>query len=505
MVTDAQVKRLMKLIQTEETLAVAASKAGMDEKTARRYRDAGQLPSQLRTEHTWRTRPDSFEQVWPGLEAMLKVNDGLEAKTLFEHLQREHPGRFPDGQLRTLQRRVKVWRALEGPSREVYFPQRHAPGQLCQSDFTHMSSLGVTIQRQPFEHMVYHFVLTYSNWETARICFSESFESLTAGLQDALWELGGVPVAHQTDCLTAAVHKLDHPEDFTSRYNGLLTHCGLEGRKTNPSSPHENGDVEQRHHRFFRAVEQSLMLRGSCDFASRDDYAAFLRQVLTQLNASRQDKLAEELSVLRTLPARRLEDYTRLEVRVSPFSTIRVSHNTYSVHSRLKGERVQVRLFADHVDVYYAQRHLEHIPRLRGKGGHRIQYRHIIDQLVRKPGAFANYRYRDDLFPTTHFRVAYDLLRKAHVDQVASREYLLILELAALESEVQVDAILRRLIDTGQRLSADRVKAELVAGDDDPGPVVSVTVPPVDLQIYDSLLSSDSKLSSSHVGQAVAQ
>ena len=138
MVTDAQVKRLMRLMQTEETLAIAATKAGMDEKTARKYRDAEQLPSQMKTEHTWRTRPDPFEQVWPGLEQMLGVNDGLEAKTLFEFLQREHPGRFPDGQLRTLQRRVKVWRALEGPSKEVYFAQVHEPGQLCQSDFTHI-------------------------------------------------------------------------------------------------------------------------------------------------------------------------------------------------------------------------------------------------------------------------------------------------------------------------------------------------------------------------------
>jgi hypothetical protein len=498
MVTDAQVKRLMRMIQTEETLAIAAAKAGMDEKTARKYRDAEQLPSQMKTEHTWRTRPDPFEQVWPDLEQMLGVNDGLEAKTLFEFLQREHPGRFPDGQLRTLQRRIKVWRALEGPSREVYFAQIHEPGQMCQSDFTHMSSLGVTIQRQPFEHMVYHFVLTYSNWETARICFSESFESLTAGLQDALWELGGVPVAHQTDCLTAAVQKLDHPEDFTRRYRGLLDHYGLQGRKTNPSSPHENGDIEQRHHRFHRAIGQSLMLRGSCDFATRDDYAAFLRKVLEQLNAGRQDKLAEELKVLRTVPARRLEDYTRLQVRVSRFSTIRVSDNTYSVHSRLRDERVQVRLFADPVDVYYAQRHLERIPRLRGKGGHRIQYRHIIDQLVRKPGAFANYRYRDDLFPTTHFRVAYDLLRRTHTEAAASREYLLILELAALESETQVDAILRRLIDTQQRLSVERVKQLLAIGIEDPGPAASVTVPPIDLLIYDSLLSS------SHVTQAVA-
>ena len=257
MVTDVQVRRLMKLIQSEDTLSLAAAKAGMDEKTARTYRRAGKLPSQLRAERSWRTWPDIFDEVWADLKHQLELNPGLEAKSLFQHLQRQHPGRFQDGQLRTLQRRIKRWRALEGPGKEVFFPQEHEPGALCQSDFTDLSGLGVTIQGVPFEHLVHHFVMTYSNWEAATICFSESFESLSAGLQNALWTLGGVPRAHQTDCLTAAVHKLDHPEDFTERYNALMRHYGLEPRKTNPASPHENGDVEQRHHRFYRALDQA--------------------------------------------------------------------------------------------------------------------------------------------------------------------------------------------------------------------------------------------------------
>ena len=100
-------------------------------------------------------------------EQMVEANPGLEAKTLFEALQREHPGRFADGQLRTLQRRLKHWRATEGPGREVFFAQQHVPGRLGQSDFTHMSELGITIGGQSFPHLLYHFVLTYSNWETA--------------------------------------------------------------------------------------------------------------------------------------------------------------------------------------------------------------------------------------------------------------------------------------------------------------------------------------------------
>jgi len=189
----------------EITCAVAAAKTGMDEKTARKYVHAGMLPSELKKEHTWRTRADPFKETWAELRTKLALNPGLEAKTLFDDLQVRFPGKFADGQLRTLQRQVKRWRALEGPSQEIFFPQLHRPGELAQSDYTHMGKLSFTIGHQPLDNLIYHFVLTYSNWETGSICFSESFESLSEGLQAALWELEGVPQAHQTDRLTAAV------------------------------------------------------------------------------------------------------------------------------------------------------------------------------------------------------------------------------------------------------------------------------------------------------------
>ena len=221
MVTDEQVRRLMRQLRNGKSLVVSAARAGMDEKTARRYRGAGRLPSELRAEHDWRTRLDPFEAVWQEVRPLLKREPRLEAKTLFEDLQRRYPGRFSDGQLRTLQRRVKQWRATEGPMKEVMFAQRYHPGKLCESDFTHMTSLGITLGAQAFPHMIYHFVLPYSNWETGTVCFSESFESLSEGLQNALWELGGVPEAHRTDQLTTAVHKTDHPQEFTQRYRTI--------------------------------------------------------------------------------------------------------------------------------------------------------------------------------------------------------------------------------------------------------------------------------------------
>ena len=201
MVTDRQMRRLVSLLQDGQSLQVSADKAGMDRGTARKYRMAGQLPSVLRTDHGWRTRANPFVAVWPWVVEQLSLNPGLEAKTLLEALQRAHGGHFADGQLRTLQRQVKRWRGLEGPGQEVYFAQVHHPGQLCQSDFSHMTPLGVTIAGRTFAHLIYHFVLTYSNWEAFTLCYSESFESLSEGLQSALWELGGVPQGHRTDCL----------------------------------------------------------------------------------------------------------------------------------------------------------------------------------------------------------------------------------------------------------------------------------------------------------------
>jgi len=490
MVEDQQVKKLMDMLQKEKTLSLAAAKSGMDEKTARKYRRMRKLPSEVKVDHTWQTRKDPFEEVWDDIRAKLTVNGGLEAKTLFEDLQRRFPGLFADGQLRTLQRRIKSWRALEGPPKEVFFAQVHKPGDLSQSDFTSMDSLGITIGGQFFAHLLYHFVLTSSNWETGTICFSESFESLSEGLQNALWELGGVPKSHRTDRLTTAVQKVDHPEEFTRRYDALLRHYGLQGQKTQAASPNENGDVEQRHHRFKKAVGQSLMLRGSRDFSCRDEYAVFLQKLFDQLNAGRRARFEEELEVLRRLPARRLESCKRLNgVRVGQGSTIRVNHNTYSVDSRLIGEVVNVRLYAEKVEVWYGQRLLETMPRLRGEGKYLIQYRHIIDWLVRKPGAFANYRYRGELFPSSRFRIAYDALKRRHVPLEADRQYLKILHLAAQESETLVDETLRSLIDLELPITAKVVK-ELVESGQQLEPATEISIPAVALSAYDALLSA---------------
>jgi hypothetical protein len=486
MVTDQQILRLRQALQKGMSLSLAAAKAGIDRKTARIYRQLNKLPSEVRMEHTWRTRPDPFDEVWPWVQEQLTLKPGLLAKTLFKSLQQQHPGRFPDGQLRTLQRRIKVWRAEHGPAREVFFAQVHHPGRLAASDFTHCTDLGVTINGIPFAHLIYHFVLTYSNWETGTICFSESYESLSEGLQNALWELGGVPQMHRTDRLAACVQPAGGPETFKRRYQALLDHYSLAAQAIQAGKGNENGDAEQSHRQFKRTLDQALMLRGSRDFSSREDYTAFVRQVFDQQNAGRFARFAEERVLLRELPGHRLEACKRLKVRVEAGSTIRVEGNVYSVPSRLIGEWVEARLYAERVEVFYAQKRVEEFPRLRGRGKHRIDYRHIIDWLVRKPGAFADYRYQADLFPSSRFRMAYDLLRQRQ-PQRAAKEYLRILHLAAQQSEVAVEAALRGLLEEGGPVHAACV-AERLRQQEPQSPASAVTVPPVDLRLYDALL-----------------
>jgi hypothetical protein len=493
LVTDKQVRRLFSLMKTEKNQEIAASKAGMDAKTARKYRRLDRLPSELPAAVRGRTRPDPFTDVWDEVQKLFEDNAGLEAKTVFEFLQRQNPGRFQDGQVRTLQRRVKVWRATEGPAREVFFAQQHPPGRLGASDFTHMEELGVSIQGQSFPHLIYHFVLSYSNWEAATVCFSESFESLSEGLQNALWVLGKVPHRHRTDRLSTAVNNMSDPAEFTDRYKGLMRFYGLESEKTQAGHGNENGDVEQRHHRFKRAVAQELMLRGSVDFAGVDEYRRFLQAMLERLNAGRSHRLGEELAVMRELPERRMESSRRDRVKVDSGSLIYVDRNAYSVPSRLIGEEVEARLFMDHVEVWYGQKKITEMPRLRGRQKHRVDYRHIIDWLVRKPGAFQHYRYRDELFPTSRFRVVFDLLEEQMGLQQGSKEYLRILELAAKGSEVRVDGALRVMLEAGgEQISCKGIET-MLASEQNPT-VREVQVTAVDLGVFDQLFSTQEVL-----------
>jgi hypothetical protein len=485
-VSDAQMKEVRRNLNQGASLLRAAMKAGMDRKTARKYRDRSQLPSEARTGHTWRTRADPLVAVWPALEELLQRDPGLQAKTLVEWLQREYGGQDWQRQRRTVERRVRQWKAEHGPAKEVFFSQVHEPGRLSSSDFTHMEKLQVTIQGQPFPHLLYHFVLTYSNWEDVTLCFSESFASLSLGWQNAVWQLGAVSQRHRTDRMTLAVHHDGNPEVFTARYLGLMGHYGVTPEATNANSGHENGDCEQSHRRFKEAMDQELRLRGSRDFGSREEYGQWLRALVARRNASRGEKFQQEQAQLRPLPERRLEAWERQRVRVGQGSTIQVKKNTYSVPARLRGEWLEARIGAETIAVWYAGSLVQTMERLRGQSKHRIDYRHVIDGLVRKPGAFARYVYREDLYPTVTFRRAYDALHGERPGS-ADREYVRILHLAAREGEAGVEEVLAKLLDTGRPLSEQAVRT-LLGSDTMLSVAAQVSVPAVDLRLYDALL-----------------
>jgi transposase len=502
-VTDAQINELRRLRATGASLKRAAMLAGMDRKTARKHaKESPVAPpdphapngprDRRRGRRTYRTRPDPLVGVWPQLEEMLQREPRLTAKTLLDWLEREHAGQPWTARRRSLERRVRQWKAQHGPAKEIFFEQRHEPGRLGSSDFTRMNSLGVTIGGQRFDHLLHHYVLTWSNWEHVTICFSESFASLSEGLQRAWTLLGGVPARHRTDRLTMAVNASGSAEEFTTRYQALLCHYGVTGEATNAASAHENGDCEQSHRRLKEAIDQALLLRGSRDFASRADYEEFLIRTVTSRNLSRSARVTEELRRLRPLPAGRLETTQRLRVRVHRGSTIRVLKNAYSVPSRLIGEWVEAIVGLEEIEVLYAGETVQRMPRLRGSGKHRIDWRHMADWLARKPGAFARYVYREEMFPSVTYRRAYEALCRARPER-ADTEYVRILRLASGQGEEATAQALESLLARDGWADEASVRAALGLGltNTAPRPVMPMTEPATNLAQYDELLSED--------------
>jgi hypothetical protein len=483
---DAQVRKLMTEYQKHGKVEIAALRSGMHRNTAGKYIKAGELPSELTRPRTWRTRMDPFEEHWPAIVEKLRDAPALEAKTLFEDLCERHPRRYQPGQLRTLQRRIKAWRAQEGPEKEVFFAQQHRPGEAMQTDFTSANELGITLGGEPFDHLLCHSVLPYSNWEWATACLSESMSALRRGVQASVFELGHVTEWLQTDHSSAATHDLrTGKRGFNEEYEALVRHLGMKPRTIAVGKKEQNGDVESLNGWLKRRLEQHLLLRGSRDFPDRAAYETWIRGVLRKYNARRGERLVEELAVMRELTAQRLAEYTEHEARVTAWSTIRLKAKTYSVPSRLMRELVKVRLFEDRIEVFYGGQRQLTTERLRGSKTRRIDYRHVIWSLVKKPGAFARFRYRDELFPSPTFRRAYDRLAEAHVPRIADREYLRVLHLAASTFECHVEEALESLLSDGEVPDYERVRPRIETSVPETPAIEPLKV---DLGEYDELL-----------------
>jgi hypothetical protein len=490
MLMDSQVRLLRRKLMEKKTQETAAASADMSVRSARNWQ-AGPLPSATKQERSWRTRKDPFAEVWASKVIPMLTADSagiLQAQTILEALNEGcvDDDKYDDGQVRTMQRRIRDWRALHGPPQEVFFQQEHPPGREGALDFTCCNELGVTIGGEALPHLLFEYVLSFSTWTWVCLAYSETFEALVHGFQGALWALGARPEVVRSDNLSAATHALSEGgRTLTQRFKAVLEHYDTASTRIKPGKSNENGGVEQRHSRTKSALAQALVLRGSRDFNSTADYESWVRVVVDK---SHNDKVADRVAIerehLQPLPSSRVPEYSQYTKMVRCWSTLMLNSRTYSVPSRLMGHEVDVRQHADVVEVFFKGTLVETMPRLRGDKTAHIDYRHVIWSLVRKPGAFARYRYREELFPTLAFRRAYDALRTTHGDR-ADVEYVRILHLAASTMERDVELALIALCANGERFDFATVNAKVKPA--------TTTIPEMapllpDLTIYDALL-----------------
>ena len=396
----------MKNRQTGCSQETSAAKAGISVRSGRRIEKGENSAPRART---WRTREDPLAAVWESeLVPLLENEPSLTGITLWDYLDEHHQGQYPEKLLRTLQRRVKRWLATEGPDKEVMFRQSVPAGHQGLSDFTHPNT-AITIDQQPFAHLLYQFRLAFSGWRHVHIIQGgESYSALADGLQNALQALGGAPKEHRTDSLSAAYVNTTEKRRLTDDYHALCAHYGMRPTTNNLGVSHENGAIEAPHGSLKRRIEQAIKIRGSNDFPTRHAYRAFLERIVGKLNKRCQGRLAEEQKALLPLPGHRFMDYSELTVKVTSSSTLSVKRVLYTVPSRLIGERVRVHLYHDRLDCFIGQTSVITLPRIYPatptSRARRIDYRHIIHSLAAKPQAFRFSQFRDEILPNTRYR-----------------------------------------------------------------------------------------------------
>lgn len=455
-INDHQVRLYMNS-RLKDSPQAAAAKAGFSTASAYRIEEAPRLKSQ-NTVRRGRRRPDPLagifdEEVVP----MLMAAPGLRAVAVYEEVMRRHPDLWP-GVRRTLERRVRAWRAEHGPAREVIFRQVHEPGRMGLSDFTDMADLRIEVAGTPLTHLLYHFRLAYSGFQHAHVVLGgESFVALAEGLQNALWTLGGVPREHRTDSLSAAFRNLGSAveADLTHRYEGLCQHYGMTPSRNTRGVAHENGGIESPHGHLKLAIRDALLLRGSRHFDDLAAYRGFIDELVSRRNARHRARIDVERAVLQALPQRRTQDFEETLVRVTSSGGFTLRKVFYTVPSRLVGHRLRVRLYDDRLELFVGGSALLSVPRGRpqsgGKHGHVVSYHHVIHALRRKPMALLNLVYRDQLFPREAYRKTFENLLAQLDERNACR---LMVDLLALAHdrgcEGDLAACLEAALDAGE-------------------------------------------------------
>jgi hypothetical protein len=455
-ITDHQVLKY-KGYRRKLTQTAACAKVAISERSARRIETSEALPSQ-RESRAWRTRKDPLAAVWETeVLPLLVASPHLNAVTLLEELQRRYPGEYGAKFLRTLQRRLRLWRASHGAEREVFFAQEHPPGRQGLSDFTSADDLGIEIDGVAFPHRLYQFALAHSGWRHAEVVDGgESFNALSTGMQNALWRAGGSPEDHRTDSLSAAYKNLPDADqrEWTSRYEALCSHYGMRATRCNIGESNENGSIESRHASLKESLRQALLLRGTNDFDNRTAYATFVEKIVQRMNARVETRMVVERAALHPLPTRRTAEFDEMSARVSKYGIFTIKGAQYSAPSRLIGHRLSVRQYADRIECWFGGERVLECPRAMYRKGERhprqIDYRHLIEGLKRKPGAFARSVLRDAMFPRRVYQQAWEQLSSALSEREACKTIVGLLALAADGHEAELAAELEQSLARNQ-------------------------------------------------------
>nr|WP_167093288.1 IS21 family transposase [Parvibaculum indicum] len=486
--------RLFMKLRQDHPIETAAAKAGMSRATAYRIVQDPRLPSQ-KTPAKGRRRPDPLEFIFDAeVVPMLRAAPGLRPVAIYEEMLRRHPDLQP-GIRRTLERRIRAWRAIHGEDREVIFRQVHEPGRLGLSDFTDMGSLGVTLAGQPLEHLLYHFRLPWSGFGHAHVILGgESFVALAEGLQNALWSAGGVPLYHRSDSLSAAFRNLDAQarSDLTARYEALCAHYRMTPTRNNKGVAHENGSIESAHGHLKGAIRDALLMRGSPDFEDLRAYRAFIDEIVGRRNAAHGKGIAVERPHLQDLPERRSTDFEEVIVTVSSTGGFTLRKVFYTVPSRLIGHRLRVRLFDDRLELFIGGTHLLTLPRGRaganGKHDQVVNYHHVIHSLRRKPMALLHLVYRDKLFPRAEYRRAFEALAARLPERQACKATVELLGLAHDRNcEAALAGELARILKAGDLPDLAALRSRFAP---DHASLPTVTVRSVSLDSYEALVGS---------------
>lgn len=499
-INDQQVRLYMKH-RTTRSQESAAAIAGLSVATGRRIERDPRPPSSRKEPREYRTRSDPFDGLWDEvIVPMLASAPSLRPITILRELARRHPDRIDNSVRRSLERRIRTWRAVHGPDRPVIFPQIHVPGRMGLSDFTDMNALGVTIAGQSLDHRLYHFALVYSGFEHGEVVLGgESYIALASGLATALTTLGGAPAEHRSDSLSAAFRNLcsDQAEDLTRRFAALTAHYGMTPTRNNRGIAHENGSIESRNGHVKDRIEQALLLRGWADFDTLDAYRAFVAGVIADHNRRHGDAIEIERAHLRDLPPASPVTWDEASVRVTSSSGFSFRHAFYTVPSRLIGHRLHLRVHDDRIEAFLGGLPVLTLPRGRAPSKtakrtttHVVDYRHVIGSLRAKPGALASLTYRDALWPRQAYRRAFDALMAVRPVREASRTMVALLALAHDSGrEAGIAAALDAVLDKGGLPEIAEFRARFMP---EPAPVPVVRIEMPNASVYDPLLGRQS-------------